>query len=180
MIYAGVDPGKAGAIVILDDAGHVVEVIATPMIKGSGSREEYDLPAIAAILRQRTDPRLADRGMFVAVERLHPMPLKKGGTIANYNRGVAFFWLAMLAAFRIPHLAVLPQAWQRATFAGLPGKDPKAKSILAAKRTWPGLSLRRTPRSKTDDDGIADAANIAEFGRKARLGGAVFAQAARA
>jgi hypothetical protein len=175
---------------MIDEGGQVLEILATPMIAGG---KQYDLPAIAAILRNRADPRRPDRGLFVTVERLQPMPMRfakkggraddadanVGGTIANFNRGVAQGWAWMLAAFRIPHELVLPQSWQRTMLAGLPGPDTKTRSILGAKRAWPGVSLLRTERSRKDDDGFADALWLAEHGRRRQHGGVVFAAAAR-
>ncbi len=53
---------------------------------------------------------------------------------------------------------------------GLPGKDTKTKSILAASRLFPRVDLRRTARSKVAHDGLTDALLIAEFGRRLRTG----------
>jgi hypothetical protein len=171
---------------MIDEGGQVLEILATPMIAGG---KLYDLPAIAAIFRNRADPRRPDRGMFVTVELLQPMPMRfakkggraedadanVGGTIANFNRGVAQGWAWMLAAFRIPHELVRPQSWQRTMLAGMPRTTTKEKSIRAAKHNWPGASLLRTARSRKDDDGFADALWLAEHGRRKALGGAIFA-----
>lgn len=193
MIFGGVDPGKRGAIAFLDDHGSILAQMATPMIKIPGSsRTDYDLAAIAAIFRGRSDPTRPDRGLFVTIERLQPMPMRfakkggraddedanVGGVIANFNRGVAHGFVWMLAAFRIPCVLVLPQAWQRTMLEGLPGST-KEQSILGAKRTWPGVNLFRTSRSTTEDDGKSDALWLAEHGRRKALGGALFAVGAR-
>lgn len=195
MIYVGVDPGKAGAVAVLDEAGQLLELFATPMIPGpmilrkNGKKtrgpDDYDLTLIARFFRDRVDRARPDRGMFVTVERLTALPAfargrdgkveQKGGTLANFNRGVSLGWAWMLTAYRIPFQLVRPQEWQRQMLGGMPGKDPKPKSITAAKRTWPDVSLRRTSRAKTDDDGLSDALWLAEFGRRARVGGPVFA-----
>lgn len=207
MLFVGVDPGKLGAIAFLDEGGRVVEVIPTPVVcpasprrragrpdakKAPGSRPRYDLTAIAAIFRSRADVGLPGRGMWVVVEDLRPLPPARkrhkgdeeaedmGGGFANFSRGQAILWPAMLAAFRIPYELVRPQVWQRAMLLNVPGATTKARSIAAARAQWPHVSLRRSERSRTDDDGIADALNIAEWGRRTRLGGAVFAAARRA
>lgn len=50
MLFMGVDPGKTGAIVTLDDAGRIVDVAATPMVESVTGKPEYDLPEIKALL----------------------------------------------------------------------------------------------------------------------------------
>lgn len=194
-MFGGVDPGKRGGIALIDERGRVLELMTTPMIlvprPGKSDREDYNIPEIAAFFRERAQPDRPDRGLFVVVERLHPLPGKfrrkggaevaGGGTIANFNRGLAQGWTWMLAAYRIPHVLVLPQVWQRALMAAWDEKaDPKTRSTGMAKRLWPGVSLKRTPRSRTDDDGLAEALLLAEYARRTYQGGAVFAAAARA
>jgi hypothetical protein len=49
---------------------------------------------------------------------------------------------------------------------GTQGDDTKQRSIIAAKRLFPEVSLRRTERSRKDDDGISDAILLAEYGRR--------------
>jgi hypothetical protein len=191
MRFVGIDPGKEGAIALLGAGGAVEDVIATPLIVATtkGSRDEFDLPAIAAFFRGLADPGAPDRGLFVTIEKLHPMPMKKGGTIANHARGVAAGWAWMLAAYRIPYQLVVPQTWQRAMFAGTAGADTKQRAIAAAGRLFPSVCLvcgcpgehppeRAHARRTKKQDGIADALLIAEWGRIKRSGGEVFAAAA--
>lgn len=194
MIFAGVDPGKAGAIAFLDEHGRVVELVSTPMIvgpkvKGRGgkmrrSAPDYDVDAIARIFRRRANPRLppGNRGLFVTIEKLQLLPPSREerpewtrlvtGAKANIARGEARAWRWMLAAFGIPYAFVLPRVWQHDLLAGMPGDSPKAKSIAAARLAWPGLRIV--------GDGHADSLWLAEHGRRKHLGGDVFAAAARA
>lgn len=165
MILVGIDPGKEGAIVRLaeDAQGRPdIEVTPMPVIQGE-KREEYDIKAIQLALL------LADH---VFIEKLHPMPLEKGGTIANYNRGFCMGLLQALCVARTtPYTLVRPQEWQREMLAGTPGEDAKQKSIIAAQRLFPGVDLRRTSRCKTLSDGISDALLIAAWGQRRLNGG---------
>jgi hypothetical protein len=163
MIVAGVDPGKSGAIAVLDADGRVLDVGPIPLVKSTVGRDHYDLGAIR-------DQMLALRELqvFVVVEKLQPMPIAKGGTIANFNRGEAQGWNWLLEALRIPYALVSPRVWQKVMHAGTPGDDPKQRSILAAQRLFPGVSLKRTTRCRTLSDGIAEALLIAEYGRRGR------------
>lgn len=183
MLYAGIDPGKRGAIAVLDDSGAFVFLGTTPLVEsGPKGRDEYDVPSIRDLFEPLHQ---AAGGLFVTVERIGAMPVlfarkKKpgqevadfgaGGSIVNFNRGVTrgFEWL--LVAMRIPHLAVPPQTWQRVMHEGTPLGDTKQRSILAAHALFPNVSLRRTPRSKKLDDGCAEALLLAEYGRRARTG----------
>lgn len=186
----GIDPGKLGALAFLDEGGRVQQVMPTPMRMGA-TREEYDLMAIRQELRAWDGAQL-----HVTVEKLAPMPrlIRKagggeqgGGSVANFNRGVAQGWAWMLTGLGIPFLLVLPQVWQARMLAparkgpdGKPLEDTKARSIAAARQLWPDVDLRRTVRSRLDCDAYSDALLMAEFGRRRRLGGDVFAAAARA
>lgn len=170
MIHIGIDPGKEGAIAVLNSDGACIEVIPTPIIAptGKGSkkgRPEYDLTAARDVLiRWRRAASLAGVGLFVTVEKLQPMPMQKGGTIANFNRGVSLGWAWMLTALGVPCQLVVPRKWQKAMHAGTSGDDTKQKSIAAAKRLFPNVDLKRTARSRTDHDGIAEALLLARYG----------------
>jgi hypothetical protein len=92
VIVLGVDPGKLGGLAFLD-VGATVEhaLLLEPMpviqAKAGKGRVEYD---VAEIVRLVNAAQHRERGNIVAfLERLHPMPLEKGGTIANFNRGAA-------------------------------------------------------------------------------------------
>jgi len=158
-VIVGVDPGKEGAIVRLYPSE--VQVVPMPLI--GGKRPEYDVPAI------RRGLLLADH---VFIEKMQPMPLEKGGTIANYNRGFCMgLFIGLCSAVGRPFTLVRPQEWQKTMLAGLPGEDTKQRSILAAQRLFPDVDLRRTPRCKKLSDGISDALLIAAWGQRRLAGG---------
>jgi len=159
VILAGVDPGKSGAIVRFGgDYSPFVHMM--PVITGA-KRDEFDAPLIVKML---------DGCSHVFVEKLQPMPLKAGGSIANFNRGFCNgLFIGLLTALSIPFTMVRPQEWQKEMLAGIPGEDTKQRSVMAAQRLFPTVSLLPTPRCKKPSDGIADALLIAEWGRR-RLG----------
>lgn len=184
--YAGIDPGKAGAVAVVDQAGANSSIRAVPVIRASEKkgRTEYDLEGIRDHLEQLR----ALGPLFVTLEKAQPMPFtfkrkKKegeaeadtgiGGTIVNYQRGFSMGWVWMLAALRIPYQLVVPQTWQSVMLAGTSGSDTKQKSILACHRLFPGVSLRRTEKSKVLDHNLSDALLLAEFGRRLRLPGSL-------
>jgi crossover junction endodeoxyribonuclease RuvC len=174
VIYLGVDPGKSGALALLEHDGTVRDVFTMPLLK-STARDEYDLVYIRErLLIWRTEM------LFVAVEKQQPMPsrvrrkdgseVQLGGAIGNYNRGVCAGWAWMLAGLKIPYHLVAPRTWQAKMHEGTSGTDTKGRSIQAAQRLFPGVELRRSSRAKKDHDGKAEALLIAEYGRRTRAG----------
>lgn len=185
-ITIGIDPGLRGGLARIKHIS-AIELVPMPIIpaktkKGADgrvkkiSRDQYDLTAIRDLLRRwalTTYPgpmetrRRAD--VFVFVEKSIPLPPKlKAGSLAQFQRGVSRGWSWMLTALELPHELIHPRTWMAAMHKGLPGKDTKAKSILAASRLFPSVSLRRSERSRIADDGLAEALLIAEFGRRLR------------
>ncbi len=163
----GVDPGLHGGIAILE-GNEDTPLVLLPMPihrPGKKGRDQYDVDSIVQLMRRAK----ATGSCVGVVEKLHPLPAKIAkGVIANYNRGAAFwFWVAVFGALRIPLLeAVLPRVWQKEMLAGTPAGDTKQRSVIAAQRLFPGVSLLPTERSRKPSDGLSDALLIAEFGRR--------------
>ena len=74
-----------------------------------------------------------------------------------------------LRAQKIPFVPIDPRTWQAEMLRGIAGANTKEKSIAQAKRLFPEANLRRSVRCTTDDDGMADALLIAEYGRRHNL-----------
>lgn len=104
-----------------------------------------------------------------ACEKIHAMPHQ--GVTSSFTFGQNYGWiLGLLYAYRVPVNLVSPMAWKK-MFGVQLSKDAskaekKAKTISEMKRLFPSVSLKRTERSKVDDDNIADALAIAEFCRR--------------
>lgn len=163
-VYFGIDPGKKGAVAVLDPGGDVLGLYPMPMIDttmGKG-RPQYDVPRLfSRMIRQGTGK--------VLIERLGPMPASMGGAAANYQRGYAMGMLqAICTALKLPWDLVSPSVWQR-VFWKTKG-DTKQQSILTAERLFPQADLLPTERSKKPNDGMSDALLIAEYNRRYSLG----------
>ena len=162
-VIIGVDPGKLGAIAVLEGWGPTVSPM--PLIRSGKGRAEYDLPGILAIFRRY------NLGVTAYVERGQPLPRSMGGASANYHRGYSCgLFEGMLSALGISYTLVSPQAWQRVMLAGTSGKDTKQRALIAAQRLFPGVSLLPTERCRKPSDGMADALLIAEYGRRSGAG----------
>ena len=184
MIVLGCDPGKAGGLVVLDEAGQIVEAVAMPVLKAAKGRAEYDLVAIRRFLtRVALDTatfeltaakggemvqRLSPVVLHVTCERAQPLPPSMpGGGVAQFHRGVSRgLWEGMLAGLGIPYELVSPRSWQSAMLRDVQGSDTKQRALIAAQRLFPGHDFRATERSRKAHDGIVDAALIAEYGRR--------------
>jgi hypothetical protein len=153
----GVDPGLKGAIALLDSSNGETEVLVMPVIEGK--RPEYDLPSIKCLLNYPHT--------HVVVERPQPLPSSIAGTIANFHRGRSLgLWEALCCGMSIPVSFVSPRKWQQEMLDGIPGEDTKQRSLVAARRLFPTVDLKRTPRCTKLDDGFSDALLIAEYGRR--------------
>lgn len=185
-IIIGIDPGLHGGMARLEpeNLGDIIELEAIPILpakkrKGRDgkmkkiSRDQYDLQGIRRLLKRWTENNDAEKipDLCVYVEQSFPLPPNlKAGSLAQFQRGVSRGWLWMLTALELPHELVHPRTWMSKMHFGLPGKDNKVKSIMAAGRLFPGVDLRRTERSRVPHDGFAEALLIAEYGRRYRTG----------
>jgi len=169
-VYVGVDPGKSGAIAFLDNETGVAVAQVTPMIPASGSREEFDLPAIRDVFLHAAALAGGPHRLFVTVEKTQPMPPSFPGGSANFARGVGRGWEWMLVALGVPYYLVAPRTWQKAMHAGTPESDTKQRSIMAAQRFFPLVSLLASPRCRVHHDGMAEALLLAAYGQRVHKG----------
>lgn len=174
MLVVGVDPGLHGAIAFLDPRTGKASANVMPLL-GETERDQYDVPQLRLLLASR------GRDSVVFLERLMPMPpmfkragggeVRGGGVITNYNRGKAtWLFVGLCSGLGIECRLVLPQAWQRSMLEGAQGEDTKARSVWAAQRLFPSVSLLEGPRCRKPHDGLADALMLAEFGRRQLAG----------
>ncbi len=167
----GIDPGLAGAIVTLDPQGRpTVELM--PTLESAKGKPAYDLRRLSDLFVEVNRMVRAEGCLlFLTVERLQSMPAEMRGTMANYGRGRALGIIeAMATAHDVPYQLAVPQVWQKAMLAGVEGTDTKQRTVLAAQRLFPSVSLLRTPRSRKADHNIADALLLAEYGRRTCVG----------
>lgn len=176
MIVVGVDPGKGGAIALINEMG--ASSIPMPVVKAAkGGRDEYDVVEILSDLRDTVERKGVGGRVVVFLEKGQPLPPKMGGTVANFQRGYARgIFVGILTSLGIPYELVAPRVWQAVMHAGTSGEDLKQRSIVAAQRLFPGVSLLATERSRKPHDGMAEALLIAEWGRRKLAGGGLFAQ----
>lgn len=154
MKIAGIDPGLSGAIAILDEM--TVRCVDAPTLavkSGKKTRQHFDLQAMTRTLRDCSPD-------HVFIESVHSMPAQ--GVASSFQFGMGFgMWQGILAAMGIPYTLVTPQRWKKAMLADMGSEKSAAR--LRAGQLFPS-SAEQFARVK--DDGRAEAALIAEYGRR--------------
>lgn len=158
--WLGIDPGLTGALALISNDGFV-EVIDMPKAKERHGKESRDRICSHSLrdellIMQNTHGKIR----VAVVELTGPMP--KQGVTSVYRFGYGNGQIdGVLAALCIPTEYVRPQVWKKAL--GL-GAD-KAQSLALARAKWPtadSFTLKK-------HDGRAEAALLAEFGRRTGL-----------
>ena len=162
-MIVGIDPGMSGAIAFLLDSGHPARVQPMPTLKETKTKRCLDEVSIVHLLSHR-----AQAIDMVFIEKAQSMPGQGVSSCFNYGAGWGIL-RGICAGIGIPYTLIHPTTWKRTMCRDVPkGKDA---SIIVAKRLWPNVSLLPTPRSRKDNDGMADALLIAEYGRRQLAGG---------
>lgn len=150
MIYVGIDPGQRGGYAVIARTETGEAVFAYP----------WDDTFFVSEMQRLV--RLKDHGIVAAVEKVGAMPHQ--GVTSMFNFGKASGYIeGVLTAFGIPYQLIPPNVWKREF--SLIGKDKRA-SIATCHKLFPDLDLRRTERCKTDSDGVAESALLAEYARR--------------
>lgn len=162
--YLGIDPGKQGAFVVIDENSNVVEKFGTPLIG-----KEYDCQGIISILTKYQYERIGLEnpdvifgiGKSAVASLFHCVGLIEG----------------MMLGLNIPFLLIKPKEWQKECWKHVKtqkkadGKtnDTKATSIIAAVNLWPKENFKITNSgnaSKNHNEGMVDAVLVAEYVRR--------------
>jgi hypothetical protein len=146
----GIDPGRTGGICCMFGP----EILLTSM--PDNAVELADLLRIYA--EQATD-------IHVLVEKAQCLP--KNGSVGMFRYGTGYGTiLGIIAALRLSHTLVHPNTWCKEMHRGTKSRVPKKRSLEAAQRLYPHVSLMRTVRCKAPDEGYVDAMLIAGYGKR--------------
>ena len=162
MNYIGIDPGKDGAFVVIDENKTVIAVHLMPMIG-----KEYDKLKMMEIIGSY-------EVQHAVLEDVHAPQMAGRTSCFEFGRGKGLLEM-MLYALKIPHTQVQAKAWQKEVWEGVkkqyksgikPAIDTKLTSILAAKSLFPSQDLTKSARAHEPHTGIVDALLMAEFCRR--------------
>lgn len=149
-VFCGIDPGKDGSLAIL---GYRETPIIVPFSETEYANQLRRLSLVTC--------NGIDGSVFCVVEHVNAMPGQ--GVTSCFSFGQNFgVILGLLTAFRIPYELVRPQKWKKVFSC----TSDKNTSIEVAKRMFPGVDLRRTPRCAKPHDGICEALLMAEYARR--------------
>lgn len=151
MIFLGCDPGLHGSIAAVGEG----IAAAIPFTSHEGTLDFVKIAAFVDSFKQ------FKRRAFV--EMVHAMP--KQGVSSSFSFGRTTGHIEGFLLGRGIHVTrVLPRKWMETMYIGVPQElQNKARSIYAASKLFPSISLLETPRCKTPHSGMADALLIAEF-----------------
>lgn len=161
MIVLGIDPGKKGALVLLDGPEVVYQSRTADLLVERDQGGTLYVP-------ERIAEELAHcRGLgcrLAVLERTWPRPGEASS--ASHALGVGWgLWRGALAASGYAVIEPTPAAWTAMLLRDLPGEG-KARAILYASQCR-SLELRRG-RERKAHDGLADAYCLADYGRITR------------
>lgn len=148
-LYVGIDPGKTGAIAVIDDGGVLREIHDMPYAGG-----EVVPSLVSGIL---------------ALEGIHRVWIEKVG--AHPRQGIASTWkfaqgygtlLGVASSRRLSVRRVTPAKWKRT----MKVTAEKGTSRRLACELWPDWADQYR---RVKDDGRAEACLIAEYGRRQEL-----------
>jgi len=158
-LYLGIDPGKKGAMVLLTD-NRILSSMSLPHLGKDLDLAELD-NWLALACRSSG---VSTDSIIACLEALGSRPAQRMGATSAITMGKNWGRLdGWLSGVGCRYDVVHPKTWQKAICPG--SADSKIRSIAACRRLFPELDL--TPGRKTKpDDGLADAACIAEYCRR--------------
>lgn len=138
--WLGVDPGKSGAAALLFKGGYRVR----------------DWPGDVCLAAQIIkDWRKEFKIVLAGLESVHAMPGQ--GVTSTFNFGCNLGqWMGVLATLSVPYLMPRSREWKRGLVKKSDGHDPKAASLVVARRLFPEAEL-----SRKKDHGRAEALLLA-------------------
>jgi len=163
VIFVGIDPGKDGAVVAIDENGRTVGSILaandfTVKVTKGGKKNYLEHEMAGAIDRLHQEHGI----QVVVLEKQQARP-GQGGT-SMFQTGLGYgLWRGILGALGIPTQIVHPKTWQKEALRDAPG-DGKGRAIMVCQQRLPDLELKPGKRRKPHD-GLADAGCMALFAR---------------
>lgn len=157
----GIDPGMSGAICFLDKEGYAPIILDTPTLNLSGKGKTRRRININQIDSWFCDYVQVPMDCHAFIEKAQSMPGQ--GVASMFGYGVSYgMMLGLLTAWQIKFTEVTPQSWKKTMLEGM-DKSSKDASRAKAMQLWPHAQQMFC---RKNDQHIAEAALIAEYGRR--------------
>lgn len=159
-VIISIDPGSMGAVV--KRRGDVIEEIYC--VEKIGDKIDY-----LELAKNFKELVKGEDNVTIIVEDVHS--IHGSSAKGNFNFGkIVGFLEGLIYMSNVKFVKVPPKTWQKLMYVGVPiQKDIKDMSVYAAKMLFPTVSLKRTQRSRKDDDNISDALLIGEYAVRKNL-----------
>ncbi len=164
MLIVGIDPGKTGALAVINDEGELVSRQPFPLVEGT-----LEPGPVFQMFQEVADCWQFQNSIYAFIEKATAM--KGQGVSSTFKFGMNYGFVRMaVAAMGWKHELVHSSRWTKVMHTGVDSKlESKKKSGIAIQRLFPGESFLTTERSKKPHEGVVDAVLIAEYGRRMRL-----------
>lgn len=155
----GIDNGLTGSVVVISHAsGSIIAKTTMPSRKRNG-KNEIDIVTLRNWLMGVLNGRMCSATYFIE-EPVGSKSLNAAKSMAASFHAIR----GMLDCKGLDWRGVPARTWQKAIF-GKSKEDTKVLSVAKAKELWPDEEWLRTPRCKSEDNGLTDGALIAHYGR---------------
>ncbi len=156
----GIDPGKFGAVWVMNSEGKFLGVHDCPLNEEGGASIHPDAKKMAALILDILAELDPECPVCAALEQAIHIPKQNVGTSAQfmYHGGV---WEGILAASGIWYQTFHPASWKR-KMLGCTGGD-KEVSLTVARELFPDAAVFL---QRKKDDGRAEAGLLAEYMRR--------------
>ncbi len=152
VLNCGIDPGKKGGFVVLDEVGKIIHKVKLPQTPPDMKECFYE------------HAKNFNYGYCrIYIEKCQAMPGQGVSSMFRYGMHYGEI-LGVLGALGIPFVTVPPKKWQARIIGKFNKGQSKIEAYKKAKQLWPDVDFVEE-RCRIPHDGIVDAALIAEFGR---------------
>lgn len=163
--YVGVDNATSGALAVLPPNGIPILYPFVTLPKVPKQSTELDDAWFYSTCQSIVAEHGPVRFVVERAQKFSPGILALCSTWGCYGA----IRMCLRGGLRAPFIPIDPKMWQAVMFRGMLSGDSKDKSIRRAKELYPNISLQKTLRSTTPNDGMSDALLIAHYGKLINL-----------
>lgn len=163
-VFCSVDLGLQGALAVIDLKGKLIDLIdlpTQPVVVNKKKRKEYKLKELITYFSNLTKKYDV---VLTGFERLRGMPgqASQTGFSLGFSSGV---FKILCNVFEMEWMEFEARSWQKLMFSQLDYIDPdtKVNSSRLARKLYPDVDFRLSPRCKKDADGRTDALLMALY-----------------